>query len=150
MDACNDTLSHPIVKAAHVAFEKGKEAQGIADRHFLRIIDRPNLVEEGEAYTSKTLAGVVEPTVIEADKKLEPVSVDALVNFIIRKVREGLHEHFAKVKEAETHANHSIETNREYMEAYVKFTHYTEWSTLILQCIQDAITGHTSRIQGEY
>jgi len=78
------------------------------------------------------------------------VSADALVKFIIRKVREGLHEHFAKVKEAGKHADHNIEVNHGYMEAYAKFTHYTEWSTLMLQCIQDAITGHTSRIQGKY
>ena len=176
MDASCDTFNHPVVKTAHVAFEKeditpllkwvkkekekefkdlfkktlivrnqGKEAQDIADRYFLETFVRLHLAGEGEPST-----GLKPARVVEADKALETVSVDALVKFIIRKVREGIHEHFAKVKEAEKHANHSIEANREYTEAYIQFTHYTEWSTLMLQCIQDAITGRTSRIQSEY
>jgi hypothetical protein len=143
---CN-TQNYPIVKTAQVAFEKGKETQNNADRYFQGIFHRPHLVGKGETYTGKTPAGVVQPAVIEADKNLESVSVDILVKFIIQKVREGLHEQFAQVKEAEKHANHSIEVNREYMEAYAKFTHYTEWSTTMLKCIQDAITERPLKIQ---
>jgi len=174
MDASFDTLNHPIVKTAHVAFEReditpllkwvkkekekeikdlfkktlivrnqGKEAKDIADRYFLETFVRVHLVGEGTTYTGKTPAGVVEPVVIEADKALETVSVDALVKFITRNVREGIHERFAKVKEAEKHANHSIEANREYMEANIQFTHYAEWCTLMLQSIQDIITART-------
>lgn len=141
---------HDLFKRTLRIRNQGKDAQEIADRYFLKTFVRSHLVGKGKTYTSKLHGGVVGPAVIEADKNLEPVSVDALVKFIIRKVREGIHEHFAKVKEAEKHANHSIEANREYMEAYTQFTHYAEWSTMMLQCIQDAITGRTSGIQGEY
>jgi len=141
---------HDLFKKTLVVRNQGKEAQDIADRYFLETFVSLHLAGEGETYTSKTPAGVVEPADIEADKNLESVSVNKLVKFIIQKVREGVHEHFTKVKEAEKHANHSIEVNHEYMDAYVKFTHYTEFSTLMLQCIQDAITAHTSRIQGQY
>jgi len=181
MDASFDTLNHPIVKTAHVAFEKkditpllkwvkkekekeikdlfkktlivrtqGKEAQDIADRYFLETFVRLHPVEECETYIGKTPAGVVEPVVIEADKTLETVSADSLIKFITRNLREGIHERFAKVKEAEKHVNHSIEANREYMEANIQFTHYAEWCTLMLQSIQDIITGRTSIIQDEY
>jgi len=174
MNAYCDTFDHPIVKTAHVAFEKGditpimkwvkeekgieiqnlfkktlivrnkgKEAQEIADRYFLETLVRLHLAGEGETYTGKTPAGVVEPIVIEADKALETVSVDALIKFITRKVREGINERFAKVKEAGKHADHSIEAKHEYMEAYIQFTHYAEWCTLILQCIHETITERT-------
>jgi hypothetical protein len=181
MNASCDTLNHPVVKTAHVAFEKeditpllkwvkkekekefkdlfkktlivrnqGKEAQDIADRYFLETFVRLHLAGEGETYTGKTPAGVVEPTVIEADKALETVSVDALVKFITRKVMEHIHERFAKVNESRKNANHSIEANHEYMEAYIQFTHYAELCTLMLKGILDNITACASRIQGEY
>jgi hypothetical protein len=129
---------------------KGKEAQEIADRYFLETFVKLHLAGEGGMYIGKTPAGVDEHAVPEVDKALETVSVDALVNFIARKVREGIHERFAKVKEAGKNADHSIEAGREYREAYIQFTHYAEWGTLMLQCIQDIITARTSRIQGEY
>ena len=169
MDASFDTLNHPIVKTAHVAFEKGditpilkwvkkekikeiknlfkktlivrnqgREAQDIADKYFLETLIRVHLADEGEPCTGLKPAGVV-----EANKALETVSVDSLVKFITRNVREGIHERFAKVKETEKHANHSIEANREYMEANIQFTHYAEWCTLMLQSIQDIITART-------
>ena len=134
---------HDLFKKTLIVRNQGKEAQDIADRYFLETFVSLHLAGEGETYTSKTPAGVVEPVVIEADKNLEPVSVDALVKFITRKVREGIHERFAKVKEAGKHADHSIDANRKYMEAYIQFTHYAEWCTLILQCIQDTITVRT-------
>jgi len=181
MDAYCDTLEHPIVKTAHIAFEKrdiapimmwvkeekgieiqnlfkktlivrnkGKEAQEIADRYFLETLMKLHLAGEGETSTGLKPAEVVEPAVIEADKALESESVDALIKFITRKIREGIHERFAKVKEAGKHADHNIEAKREYMEAYIQFTHYAEWCTAMLQTIQDIITARTSRIQREY
>jgi len=141
---------HDLFKKTLIVRNQGKEAQDIADRYFLETFVSLHLAGEGETYTSKTPAGVVEPVVIEADKNLEPVSVDTLVKFITRKIREGIHERFAKVKEAGKHADHNIEAKREYMEAYIQFTHYAEWCTAMLQSIQDLITARTSRIQGEY
>jgi uncharacterized protein YeeX (DUF496 family) len=174
MDAYCDTLEHPIVKTAHIAFEKrdiapimmwvkeekgieiqnlfkktlivrnkGKEAQEIADRYFLETLMRLHLAGEGETSTGLKPAEVVEPAVIEEDKALESESVDALIKFITRKIKEGIHERFAKVKEAGKHADHTIEANRKYMEAYIQFTHYAEWCTMMLQSIQDIITVRT-------
>jgi D-alanyl-D-alanine carboxypeptidase len=122
---------------------KGKEAQEIADKYFLETFVKLHLAGEGRIYIGKTPAGVVEHAVPEEDKDLETVSVDVLVNFITRKVKEGIHERFDKVKEAKKHADHSIEAGREYKEAYIQFTHYAEWGTMMLQCIQDIVTART-------
>ena len=177
MNVSYDTLNHPIVKTTQAALEKGdikpilkwvnkekekdiqdlfektlivrnkgKEAQDIADRYFLETLVRLRLTGRSEKYTGV----IAEDVVPEADKALDTVSADALIKLITRKVREGVHERFAKVNEVKKHANHSIEANREYMEAYIQFIHYAEWCTLMLQSIQDIITARTSRIQGEY
>jgi hypothetical protein len=122
---------------------KGKEAQEIADRYFLETFVKLHLAGEGRIYIGKTPTGVVEHAVTEVDKALDTVSVDALIKLITRMVKEGIHERFAKVKEAGKHSDHSIETGREYREAYIQFTHYAEWGTLMLKCIQDTITERT-------
>jgi len=175
MNAFCDTLNHPIVKTTQAAFEKGdvtpilkwvkkekereiqdlfkktlivrnkgKEAQEIADRYFLETIARLHHADEEEPYEGFKPAGVV-----DADKT-EIVSVDALVKLITEETTNGIRERFDKVKKARKYTDHSIETGREYAEAYVEFTHYAEWCILILQRVQDIITGRISKIQSEY
>ena len=134
---------HDLFKKTLIVRNQGKEAQDIADRYFLETFVSLHLAGEGETYTGLKPAGVVEPAVIEADKSLEHESVDALIKLITRKIREGIHERFVKVKEAGKHADRNIDANRKYMEAYIQFTHYAEWCTLMLQCIQDTITVRT-------
>ena len=104
-----------------------------------------HLADEGKPYTGLKPAGVV-----EEDKALETVSLDALVKLITEEVTKGIRVRFAKVKELRKNADHGIEAGREYAEAYAEFTHYAEWCTLMLQCIQNTITGRTSIIQSEY
>jgi hypothetical protein len=165
MNACSDTLNHPVVKTVHIAFEKGditpilkwvktekgeeiqdlfkktlivrnkgKEAQEIADRHFLETLVRRHLAGEDEPST-----GLKPERVVEADKASETMSVDALIKLITQKVREDIHERFVKVKEARKRADHSIGAGHEYMDAYTQFTHYAEMSILMLQFIHDNI-----------
>ena len=38
----------------------------------------------------------------------------------------GIRERFNRVKEAKKHADESVEKGREFVEAYVDFTHYVE------------------------
>jgi hypothetical protein len=122
---------------------KGKEAQEIADMYFLETLVRLHLAGEDKITTGLKPAGIVESAAIKADKTLDTVSVDALIKLITRKINEGIHERFAKVNEAGKHADRNIEANREYLEAYVQFTHYAEWCTSMLQCIQDTMTERT-------
>ena len=175
MNSYSDTLNHPIVKTAHGALEKGdvtpilklvkkekeneiqdlfkktlivrnkgKEAQEIADRYFLETIAKLHHAGEGELYDGLKPAGVV-----EADKT-GIVSVDTLVKLITEETTNGIRERFNKVKKAGKHTDHSIEADREYAEAYIEFTHYAEWCILILQRVQDIVTGRTPNIQSEY
>ena len=174
MNTYCDTLNHPIVKTARGALEKGditpilkwmkeekgneiqdlfektlivrnkgEEAQEIADRYFLETLVRLHRAGEDEPYDGLKPAGVV-----EADKT-GIVSVDTLVKLITEETTNGIRERFDKVKKARKHTDH-IEADREYAEAYVEFTHYAEWCILILQRVQDIITGRTQIIQSDY
>jgi hypothetical protein len=106
--------------------KKGKEAQELADRHFLETLVRLHRAGEGEPYTGLKPAGVVEPAVVEADKALGSGSVDDLVKLVTEAASKGIRERFSKAKEAKKHADHSVEAGREFVAAYVQFTHYVE------------------------
>jgi len=105
---------------------KGKDAQELADMYFLETLVRLHRAGEGEPYTGLKLAGVVDPAVVEADKALESGSVENLVKLIAEVASKGIRERFNKAKEARKHADHSVEAGREFVEAYVQFTHYVE------------------------
>jgi hypothetical protein len=134
-----------LFKKTLIVRNQGREAQDIADKYFLETLVRVHLADEGKPYTGLKPAGVV-----EANKALETVSVDALVKLITEEATKGIRVRFAKVKEVGKHADHSIEAGREYAEAYAEFTHYAELCILMLQSINNIITGRTSIIQSEY
>jgi hypothetical protein len=81
---------------------------------------------EGRSGTPTKPAGVVEPGVVEADKALESGSVESLVKLITEETSKGIRERFNKAKETKKNADHSVDAGREFVEAYVQFTHYVE------------------------
>jgi len=60
-------------------------------------------------------------------------------------VAEGIRERFVKAYEAKKHADESVQAGREFVEAYIGFTHYVERLHL------DATTGveHHGKAEGE-
>ncbi len=106
--------------------EKSRDAQELADMYFLETLVRLHRAGEGEPYTGLKPAGVVEPAVAEADKALESGSAERLIKLITEAVSKGINERFSKAKEAKKHADDSVAAGREFVEAYVQFTHYAE------------------------
>jgi hypothetical protein len=122
----NEQEIRDLFKKTLAVKSKGKEAQELADMYFLETLVRLHRAGEGEPYTGLKPAGVVEPAVVEADKALESGSVETLVELITEAASKGIRERFNKAKEAKKHADHSVEAGREFVEAYVQFTHYVE------------------------
>lgn len=151
-----DTMSGPVVNTARMALEKGdvtpvlkwvrkenedeikgqfqktlaarkqgKEAKELADKYFFETLVRIHRAGEGAPYTGlKSEPG--EPIIQAADKALESGSADHLVKHVSEAMTAGIRERFNKVKEAKKHADESVEKGREFVEAYVIFTHYVE------------------------
>ena len=105
---------------------KGKEAKELADMYFFETLVRIHRVGEGAPYTGLKPAGAVEPAVLEADKALESGTVDNLVKLVMEEAAKGIRERFNRAKEAKKHAEHNVDAGREFVEAYVQFTHYVE------------------------
>jgi len=104
----------------------GQEAKELAELYFFETLVRIHRAGEGAPYTGLKPAGVVEPAVAEADKALESGSVDQLTKLVMQAVAAGIHERFTHASETKKHAEESMEAGREFVKAYVEFTHYVE------------------------
>jgi hypothetical protein len=141
----NETEIKDLFQKTLTVRSKGKEAQELADMYFFETLVRLHRAGEGAPYTGLKPAGVVEPAVVEADKALESGSVEKLVKLVTEAASKGIRERFNKAKEAKKHADHSVEAGREFVEAYVQFTHYVE--RLHLDSISEAGHHHAAPMQ---
>jgi hypothetical protein len=115
------------------------EARKLADMYFFETLVRLHRAGEGAPYTGLKPGEVIEPIIAEADKALEKGSVDDLVKHVTDAVAKGIRERFTHVKEAKKNADKSIEAGREFVEAYVVFTHYVEG---IYEAAKKAVHAH--------
>ncbi len=102
------------------------EAKKLADMYFFETLVRVHRAGEGAPYTGLKPGEAVEPIIAEADKALEKGSVDDLVRHVTDAVAKGIRERFTHAKETKKNVDKSIDAGREFVDAYVVFTHYIE------------------------
>ena len=105
---------------------KGDEVQKVADTYFFETLVRIHRRSEGEGFTGLKPAGNVSPPIIAADKALADGEVEALADKIAGVVRESIIERFRHAYEAKQHAEDDVAKGREFVHAYVQFTHFLE------------------------
>lgn len=105
---------------------KGVEAKELADMYFFETLVRIHRAGEGAPYTGLKPGEAVDPAVALADKALESGSVDKLVGFLTTAMANGIRERFQHASETKKHADDSVAAGRDYIKAYVIFTHYAE------------------------
>jgi len=121
----NEQEIRALFKKALVVRSKSPEAKELADRYFFETLVRIHRAGEGAPYTGLK-SDPVEPIIAEADRSLEKGSVDHLVKHITEELARGIQQRFTKTQEKRKHAEDSIAAGREFVEAYVEFTHYVE------------------------
>ena len=102
------------------------EARDLADKYFFETLVRLHREGEGAPYTGLKSAGTVEPIIAASDKALETGSIESLTREIVKLVTDGIHRRFAETMEKKRHADESVAAGRQFVEAYVQFTHYVE------------------------
>jgi hypothetical protein len=105
---------------------KGAEAKELADMYFFETLIRIHRAGEGAPYTGLKPGEAVDPVVALADKALESGSVDKMVDVLTKAMVKGTRERFQHAMETRKHADDSIVAGREFVEAYIIFTHYVE------------------------
>lgn len=118
-------------KSVKDAFKKalaaqGKKQQQTAEKKFFESLVRVHRAGEGAPFTGLKPAGEVEPVIAEADKALTGGSPDGLVKMVTDTANQGIRQRYEKVAEALKHKDESVQKGREYVEAYVEYTHYVE------------------------
>ncbi len=106
--------------------KQSKEAKEMADMYFFETLVRIHRAGEGAPYSGLKPTGSVEPSVAAADKAMDTGSVDKLVKLVTEAAEKGIRKRFAYVLETKEHADHTVAAGREYVAAYVEFTHYVE------------------------
>lgn len=117
-------------KTVKAAFDKALAARGskgeAADNEFFATVVMIHRAGEGAPFTGLKPAGGVEPAIAEADKALANGSSDRLVTFITEKVAAGIRKRFERAAAAYLHKDESVTQGREFVEAYVDYTHFIE------------------------
>lgn len=105
----------------------GAAARELADRYFFETLVRIHRAGEGAPYTGLLPAGTpIEPAIVLADKSLATGDATELSKAMARHVEEGIRQRFARAAETRKHADESVGAGREYVAAYVEYTHYVE------------------------
>ncbi|WP_279342376.1 DUF6448 family protein [Geotalea sp. SG265] len=105
---------------------QGKKQQQAEEMKFFESMVRIHRAGEGAAFTGLKPAGTVEPVIAMADKALEQGSADGLITMVDGTVNKGIRERFQRVAEALKHKDENVAKGREYVAAYVDYTHYLE------------------------
>lgn len=116
-----------VFAKAVAARRAAPEARDLADRFFFETLVRIHRAGEGAPYTGLLPSGTpIEPAIVLADKSLATGDAAELAKAMTRHVEEGIRQRFAKAAEAKKHADESVAAGREYVAAYVEYTHYVE------------------------
>lgn len=105
---------------------KGKKIADAAENQFFATLVKIHRAGEGAPFTGLKPAGEVEPAIAEADKALANGSSDALVKLVTDDVVAGIRKRYEHAAATYKHKDESVEQGREFVEAYVAFTHYVE------------------------
>lgn len=106
---------------------KGEEAKELADQYFLETLIRIHRAGEGAPYTGLK-DEPVPPIVAMSDAAVAEGSVDKMAEKIANHAASAIKEKFAKVAAAKSKMEKegTVDAGREYVEAYVVYTHYVE------------------------
>jgi hypothetical protein len=123
--------------AAKTKGEKGKEE---GEHRFFETLVKIHRAGEGAPFTSLKPAGTVEPVIAAADTSLISGSDEEVVKLVTDAVTKGIRERHRQAAELYKHKDESVEAGRNYVKAYVEYTHYVE------KLQQDAV-GHAEQHQ---
>lgn len=127
-----------VGKAFHQALAartKGEKGKKEGEHRFFETLVKIHRAGEGAPFTGLKPAGTVEPVIAAADTSLISGSDETVMKLVTDAVTKGIRERHHQAAELYKHKDESVEAGRNYVKAYVEYTHYVE------KLQQDAI-GH--------
>ena len=118
-----------------------KEIYDIVEKHFFETLVRLHRETEGAPYTGLKPAGTTKKIIQMSDNAINSGSIDDLLVKLNNHIGSVLREKYEKVLELEKVKNETTEKGREYVEAYVIYTHTLEG---IHDIIEHSAEGHSA------
>ncbi|MBC8004320.1 MAG: hypothetical protein H7X84_02510 [Verrucomicrobia bacterium] len=103
-----------------------KEVYAIVEKHFFETLVRLHRETEGAPYTGLKEAGTMKEINRLTDEVIASNQVDNLVSSLNKHIEAVVREKYQKVAELDKAKDQSIEKGREYVKAYVDYTHTLE------------------------
>lgn len=103
-----------------------KEVYAIVEKHFFETLVRLHRETEGAPYTGLKEAGTMKEINRLTDEVIASHQVDNLVSSLNKHIESVVKEKYQKVAELDKAKDQSIEKGREFVKAYVDYTHTLE------------------------
>lgn len=103
-----------------------KEVYGIVEKHFLETLVRLHRETEGAPFTGLKPAGSTKKIVQLSDNALKNEDIDGLLEKLNSHIGTSLRKKYEKVVALDKVKDQSVEKGREYVAAYVDYTHSIE------------------------
>jgi hypothetical protein len=102
------------------------EIYRIVEKHFFETLVRLHRETEGAPYTGLKPAGTTKPIIMLTDQAISSGDLDGLLTKLNNHIGQVIREKYKKVQELNKVKNESVEKGREYVHAYVDYTHTVE------------------------
>jgi hypothetical protein len=109
----------------------GGKAGELADKYFIETVIRLHRQAEGMPFTGVKPAQPLPPDVAAAEKALETGDIKIVTDLLNEEIKSGVKKWFDQAMQAKKHKDESIESGREWVDAYVKYVVYVHG--LVLQ-----------------
>lgn len=103
-----------------------QEVYEIVKKHFYETLIRLHRAMEGAPFTGLKAAGTTAPITVMSDKALQTGDFDSLLKALNKHVNAQLQEKYEKVAALYKVKDNSVEEGRQYVAAYVDYTHSVE------------------------
>ncbi|MGB3345533.1 MAG: DUF6448 family protein [Aequorivita sp.] len=116
----------PLFHKTYSLKNKDKEVYAIVEKHFLETLVRLHREMEGAPFTGLKPAGSMTPLVEMADNSIANKNVEDVVKTVTNHLEQVLRERYATVAKLSKTKDNSVAQGREYVHAYVQYTHTLE------------------------
>jgi len=119
-----------------------KEVYEIVEKHFFETLVRLHRETEGAPYTGLKPAGTTKQIIQMTDKALKENNLDDFLLKLNNHIDKVVREKYEKVSELNKVKDNSVEEGREFVEAYVDYTHTVEAIHDIIEHGSGSHAGH--------
>lgn len=116
----------PLFDKTYRLKNEDTQVYAIVEKHFLETLVRLHREMEGATFTGLKPAGSMTPLVEMADNSIANKNVEDVVKTVTNHLEQVLRERYATVAKLSKTKDNSVEQGREYVHAYVQFTHTLE------------------------